>query len=195
MFAYEQPQAYIVKSTEYDDSYPTPVLTAGKSFILGRTDESSGIKNASPDNPVVIFDDFTTSAHYVDFPFKVKSSAMKLLTLRSPGDDMSVAFSILRGIGYEPAGHERHWISKFSDFAVLMPKSTSEQHAIGALFRDLDSLITLHQREDVRSCNPRLLIEPQAAEPPEDSARSVAILLCRKQERLPACRIHASSGQ
>ena len=30
---YEQPGKYIVKSTEYDDKYPTPVLTAGQSFI------------------------------------------------------------------------------------------------------------------------------------------------------------------
>ena len=147
VFDYEQPQPYIVKSTEYDDSYPTPVLTAGKSFVLGYTGEPFGIKSASPDHPVVIFDDFTTSAHYVDFPFKVKSSAMKLLTLRNPDEDISVAFNVLQGIDYEPAGHERHWISKFSDFTVLIPGKPSEQRLIGALFRDLDSLITLHQRE------------------------------------------------
>ena len=29
--------------------------------------------------PVIIFDDFTTDAQYVDFPFKVKSSAIKIL--------------------------------------------------------------------------------------------------------------------
>ena len=150
VFDYEQPQPYIVKSTEYDDSYPTPVLTAGKSFVLGYTGEPFGIKSASPDHPVVIFDDFTTSAHYVDFPFKVKSSAMKLLTLRNPDEDISVAFNVLQGIDYEPAGHERHWISKFSDFTVLIPGKPSEQRLIGALFRDLDSLITLHQREGGR---------------------------------------------
>ena len=81
IFKYEQPQPYIVASTEYDDSYLTPVLTAGQSFILGYTNEENGIKKASQDNPVVIFDDFTTSSQYVDFSFKVKSSAMKLLSL------------------------------------------------------------------------------------------------------------------
>ena len=30
MLDYEQPGKYIVSSTDYDDSYPTPVLTAGQ---------------------------------------------------------------------------------------------------------------------------------------------------------------------
>lgn len=76
IFKYEQPQAYIVESTEYDDKNDIPVLTAGQSFILGYTDERFGIKDANEENPVIIFDDFTTSSHYVDFPFKIKSSAM-----------------------------------------------------------------------------------------------------------------------
>ena len=76
---YEQPTNYIVKSTDYKDSYPIPVLTAGKSFILGYTNETDGIFPASKTNPVIIFDDFTTEFKYVDFPFKVKSSAIKIL--------------------------------------------------------------------------------------------------------------------
>ena len=73
---YEQPTKYIVASEKYNDSYAIPVLTAGKSFILGYTNEESGIY----DNlPVIIFDDFTTDIKYVDFPFKVTASAMKML--------------------------------------------------------------------------------------------------------------------
>ena len=74
---YEQPTAYIVESTDYNDNYRTPVLTAGKSFIIGYTNETSGIYKSLP---VIIFDDFTTSSQYVNFPFKVKSSAMKILS-------------------------------------------------------------------------------------------------------------------
>lgn len=147
MFAYEQPGPYIVRSTEYDDSYATPVLTAGKNFVLGYTNEDFGIKDAGSDNPVVIFDDFTTSSHYVDFSFKVKSSAMKILSLKNLSDDARVAFEALQGIMYEPAGHERHWISMFSDFKVLLPSASTEQRVVGALFTSLDSLITLHQRK------------------------------------------------
>lgn len=74
---YEQPTPYIVESTDYNDAYETPVLTAGKSFILGYTDEKEGIYDQLP---VIIFDDFTTASQYVNFKFKVKSSAMKILT-------------------------------------------------------------------------------------------------------------------
>ena len=83
---YEQPTKYIVKNAKYDDEFETPVLTAGQSFILGYTNESTGIFEASTDNPIIIFDDFTTSFHWVDFNFKVKSSAMKMLRLKK---DMS----------------------------------------------------------------------------------------------------------
>ncbi|WP_022754702.1 restriction endonuclease subunit S [Butyrivibrio fibrisolvens] len=144
---YEQPGPYIVSSTDYDDSYETPVLTAGQSFILGYTDETEGIKNASPEEPVIIFDDFTTSSHFVDFSFKVKSSAMKLLTLRDTSDDIYCVTNILQNLNYVPASHERHWISIFSDFDVLIPKSKDEQAKVGSYFRNLDNLITLHQRK------------------------------------------------
>ena len=147
IFKYEQPQAYIVESTEYDDKNDIPVLTAGQSFILGYTDERFGIKEANEENPVIIFDDFTTSSHYVDFPFKIKSSAMKLLTLNNPKDDIHCTFNVLQNIGYVPVSHKRHWISTFTKFNVLLPKSSSEQKQIGSYFRNLDNLITLHQRE------------------------------------------------
>jgi hypothetical protein len=61
------------KSANYDDTFETPVLTAGKMFILGYTDETEGTYPASPESPVVIFDDFTTAFKWVDFPFKAKS--------------------------------------------------------------------------------------------------------------------------
>ena len=96
---------------------------------------------------MVIFDDFTTSTHYVDFPFKVKSSAMNILSLRNSTDDIVLTYNALRRIAYEPVDHERHWISEFVDFDVLMPSSREEQRAIGALFARLDSFITLHQRK------------------------------------------------
>ncbi|MDE8727619.1 restriction endonuclease subunit S [Ruminococcus bromii] len=147
IFKYEQPQAYIVESTEYDDRFQIPVLTAGQSFVLGYTDEDFGIKNANPRNPVVIFDDFTTSSHYVDFPFKVKSSAMKLLSLVNGKDDIHCAYNVLQNIGYKPVSHERHWISTFAKFNVYMPQNSAEQKCIGDYFANLDNLITLHQCE------------------------------------------------
>jgi type I restriction enzyme S subunit len=147
VFRYEQPQSYIVESTEYSDKDGIPVLTAGKSFILGYTDEKFGVKVASRTAPVVIFDDFTTSSHYVDFPFKVKSSAMKLLTTNDPRDNVYCAYYVLQGISYVPVSHERHWISTFVNFDVLLPKSSDEQRLIGDYFESIDNLITLHLRK------------------------------------------------
>ena len=146
IFKYEQPQPYIVSSTEYSDDYSIPVLTAGQSFILGYTNEDFGIKEASKSEPVVIFDDFTTSSQFVDFPFKVKSSAMKLLSLVNKKDNIHFAYNVLKNIDYKSVTHERHWISIFSKMSVLFP-SCKEQEKIGAYFKSLDNLITLHQRE------------------------------------------------
>ena len=146
IFNYEQPTKYIVKSTEYDDNFNTPVLTAGKSFLLGYTDEISGIKNATVENPVVIFDDFTTGSHYVDFPFKIKSSAMKLLSLNDNSDNFYFMFNALKNIKYVPQSHERHWISKFSSFEIYKP-SQEEQQQIGNFFKQLDDTIAANQRK------------------------------------------------
>lgn len=144
---YEQPSLYIVDNTDYDDSFSTPVLTAGQSFILGYTNETEGIKYASKENPVIIFDDFTTSSHLVDFPFKVKSSAMKLLSLRKNEDNIYFMVNTLKNIKYIPASHERHWISIFSEFNIPIPCNIAEQQKIGEYFSNLDHLITLHQRK------------------------------------------------
>lgn len=114
---------------------------------MGYTDEEYGIKQASESNPVVIFDDFTTSSHYVDFPFKIKSSAMKLLTLNSnEKDNINFAFNVLQNVGYVPVSHERHWISTFAKFDVLIP-NLEEQKKIGEYFSKLDHLITLYQEK------------------------------------------------
>ena len=147
VFKYEQPQAYIVENTDYDGKNDIPVLTAGQSFILGYTDENFGIKEASEKNPVIIFDDFTTSSHYVDFPFKVKSSAMKLLNLNNQKDNIYCAYNVLKSISYLPASHERHWISTFAKFDILLPRCADEQKQVGQYFSLIDRLITLHQRK------------------------------------------------
>ena len=118
---YEQPTKYIVKDTKYDDEFETPVLTAGQSFILGYTNESTGIFEASTDNPVIIFDDFTTSFHWVDFNFKVKSSAMKMLRLkrdRSHDADFRYIYHVMKNIQYAPVDHTRQWIEKYSKFKI-----------------------------------------------------------------------------
>ncbi|KRM22457.1 restriction endonuclease subunit S [Latilactobacillus graminis] len=144
LFKYEQPAEYIVKSTAYDVNFKIPVLTAGKSFILGYTDEKFGIKLASSDAPAIIFDDFTVSSHFVDFPFKVKSSALKILSLQNNQNNFYFAYNILKRINYKPQNHSRHWISKFSQFSVAIP-TPDEQQNIGNFIKIIDNTLLLQE--------------------------------------------------
>ena len=121
---YEQPGKYIVKNTDYNEEYGTPVLTAGQTFILGYTNEENGIYESSKDNPVIIFDDFTTSFHWVDFDFKVKSSAMKMLKNKKKEiTDFRYLYYAICCIKYKPdfSKHERQWIGKYSQLRIPIP--------------------------------------------------------------------------
>jgi type I restriction enzyme S subunit len=126
-----------VSSTEYDNRYETPVLTAGKTFILGYTDETKGIFKSPL--PVIIFDDFTTATQFVDFPFKAKSSAMKILIAKE-NMNIKFMFEAMRMMNYEIGGHERHWISKFSPKSILIP-SYAEQTKIANFLSAIDDKI------------------------------------------------------
>lgn len=132
--SYEQPTKYLVVNTKYDDSYLTPVLTAGQSFILGYTNEKEGIFQASKDVPVIIFDDFTTSFHWVDFSFKVKSSAMKMLR---PIDEKKALFRYLfycmKNILYVPGDHTRQWIGTYSQFEIPVPPLPVQEEIVRIL--------------------------------------------------------------
>ena len=137
---YEQPTDYIVSSTNYDDSYLTPVLTAGKSFIIGYTDEEEGIYSKLP---CIIFDDFTTASKLVTFPFKVKSSAMKILQVNQNISIKYVAafMSITQLIGDT---HKRYWISEYSKLPIPIPPKEEQKRivtAIDNLFNVLDAIM------------------------------------------------------
>ena len=137
---YEQPQAYIVNSTDYDDRYLTPVLTAGKSFVIGYTNETEGIYQ---NTPCIIFDDFTTDSKLVDFPFKVKSSAMKILKVAADIEIEYVAMfmNITRLIGDT---HKRYWISEYSKLCIPIPPKEEQKRIINtanAMFEKLDAIM------------------------------------------------------
>lgn len=118
---YEQPTKYIVKCKDYQNE-GMPVLTAGQTFILGYTDETNGIFEASKENPVIIFDDFTTSFHWVDFNFKVKSSAMKILRVLSEREvSFRFVYYAMKCIKYQTLEHSRQWISKYSQIEIPLP--------------------------------------------------------------------------
>jgi type I restriction enzyme, S subunit len=148
---YIQPTKYLVESTEYDDSYETPVLTAGKSFILGYTNETFGIYNEQL--PVIIFDDFTTAIQFVDFPFKAKSSAMKLLVPKN-NSNIYFIFEAMQLIEYAIGGHERHWISKFAKIEIPVP-CPEEQNRISDFLNSVNQKLAqtenqLHQTQQYK---------------------------------------------
>ena len=140
IIGYEQSTAYIVESTAYDDSYSTPVLTAGKSFIIGYTNEATGIYS---NLPCIIFDDFTTDSKLVDFPFKVKSSAMKILKVHKDieVDYVAMFMSITKLVGDT---HKRYWISEYSKLEIPIPSKAEQKriiHAIHGIFTQLDLIM------------------------------------------------------
>jgi len=133
---YERPDNYIVKDTNYG-LQGTPVLTANKSFILGYTQETEGI---CENIPVIIFDDFTTDKKYVDFPFKVKSSAIKIL--RAIDDNnLRFIYELMNQIRFEAKEHKRYYISVYQNLLVPVPKP-DEQQKIADCLSSLDDLIT-----------------------------------------------------
>ena len=136
ILSYEQPKDYIVKSEEYNNKYKYPVLTAGKTFILGYTNEEFGIYNKLP---VIIFDDFTTDAQYVDFPFKVKSSAIKIL--KSKYYNTKLIYELIKNIKFNARTHKRYYISEYQYLKIKIPKSIKEQEKIGGYLSLLDAEI------------------------------------------------------
>ena len=140
LLEYEQPTKYIVSDTNYKPTYNTPVLTAGKSFILGYTNET---ENIFDDLPVIIFDDFTTESKFVDFPFKVKSSAMKLLHINQELVLPKYAFYLMQATEIDHENHQRYWISTYSQEIVALPPINEQERILTALEHYFNLLDTL----------------------------------------------------
>lgn len=148
---YEQPTKYLVAAKNYSDDFYTPVLTAGKTFILGYTDESEGVYKAS-EHPVIIFDDFTTANKWVDFDFKVKSSAMKMIT--SKDNNKFLLKYIYYWLNTLPSelvdgDHKRQWIGNYSNKSIPIPCPDNPQKSLeiqAEIVRILDAM-TAHTAE------------------------------------------------
>ena len=137
---YEQPQKYIVSSTEYSDAYKIPVLTAGKSFIIGKTNEYFGICERLP---VIIFDDFTTDSKYVDFPFKVKSSAMKILRVKGNINPRYISY-LMSVTRLDGETHKRYWISEYRKIKIMLPPIEEQNRivtVIEKIYNGLDNIL------------------------------------------------------
>ncbi|HFU4071281.1 TPA: restriction endonuclease subunit S [Streptococcus suis] len=157
---YEQPTKYIVNSKDYNEEYPIPVLTAGQTFILGYTNETEGVYAASKEKPIIIFDDFTTASKWVDFEFKVKSSAMKILTIQNEQVSkvlIRYVWHYLGTITYKPAQHGRQWIGTYSKIKIPIPPLKIQEEIVQILDKfteyvteltaELTAELTLRQKQ------------------------------------------------
>lgn len=157
LLKYEQPTAYIVSSTDYSDAYQTPVLTAGKSFILGYTNEREGVFDKLP---VIIFDDFTTATQYVNFKFKVKSSAMKILHINSELVIPKYIFYRMQIIQFDHSTHKRYWIQQYSKIKISVPPLPEQERIVARieeLFSELDKAV-----ETLKTTKQQLAVYRQA---------------------------------
>lgn len=144
---FEQPTKYIVKSTNYRDDFNTPVLTAGQTFILGYTNETDGIYNASKEHPVIIFDDFTGAFKWVDFPFKVKSSAMKMISANKDVTTLRYIYHVMGHLNFISSEHKRLWIGIYSAFRVPLPPLSIQSEIVHIL--DSFTLLTADLTADL----------------------------------------------
>ena len=131
VLSYEQPQPYIVEDTEYT-AEGIPVLTANKAFVLGYTSETDGIYDKGD---CIIFDDFTLDCKYVDFPFKVKSSAIKILTAKDK-ELLRYTFEFMKYLDLSTDEHKRHYIAETQNQELFLPTAQVVRtiaHAFSAL--------------------------------------------------------------
>lgn len=122
--SYTQPNKYV--SNVMQDKGKNPVLTAGKSFVLGYSNETNIYENI----PVILFDDFTTEVRYIDFKFLVRSSATKFLSLKNEENNLKFLYYKLANLNYVIESHERHWIKKFASFSMKVPKIEEQNKVV-----------------------------------------------------------------
>lgn len=134
---YEQPTKYLVTDTDYSsDTLLIPVLTANKAFILGYTDENFGVYNT---DECIIFDDFTMDMKFVNFRFKVKSSAIKILTAK-PDVNLKFIFEYLSFLNLSSNEHKRHYISEIEQMEIEFPDH-NRQKQIAVVLSSMDEKI------------------------------------------------------
>ena len=153
VLSYEQPQPYIVEDTEYTAG-GTPVLTANKAFVLGYTSETDGIYDKGD---CIIFDDFTLDCKYVDFPFKVKSSAIKILTAKNK-ELLRYTFEFLKYLDLSTDEHKRHYIAETQNQEFILP-TTQIVRTIAHAFSTLSSRMqTIVKQRDMLELQKQYLL-------------------------------------
>ena len=138
---FEQPTKYIVNSDDYiNDSKAIPVLTANKAFILGYCNEN----NVYDKGDSIIFDDFTMDMKYTNFNYKIKSSAIKILTAKD-NNDLRFLYELLLSLNLKNEEHKRHYISIVQEMNVKIP-SIEVQNSISSKLELIDNKILFEEK-------------------------------------------------
>ena len=137
---FEQPNKYLVYSEDYiDDKTMIPVLTANKGFILGYCNEDNYYNKGDS----IIFDDFTMDMKYTSFPYKIKSSAIKILTPKN-NNNLKFLYESLISLNLSSKEHKRHYISVVQNMVIQVP-NIDVQNKIAKILSTYDKKIEIEK--------------------------------------------------
>ena len=116
-----------------------PVLTANKGFILGYCNEDNYYNKGDS----IIFDDFTMDMKYTNFPYKIKSSAIKILTPKN-NNNLKFLYESLLSLNLSSEEHKRHYISIVQSMVIQVP-NIDIQNKIAKILSIYDKKIELEK--------------------------------------------------
>ena len=105
--------------------------------------------HAAKQNSVIIFDDFTASNKRIDFDFKAKYSAMKLLMPKDKSVILRYCYHYIQTIKFDNTEHRRIWISQYSNINIPIPSLELQAEIVHILdtFSELTKELTLRKKQ------------------------------------------------
>ena len=90
------------------------------------------------ENPIILFDDFTSAIRWINFDFKVKSSAIKILKAKY-NTNLKYCYYYMSTINFDTTEHKRLWISRYSKIKIPIPPLEVQAQIVEKLdhFNDL----------------------------------------------------------
>lgn len=104
--------------------------------------DNSGIYDKGP---CIILDDFTLDCKYVNFRFKVKSSAIKILRAKTE-IALRYIYEYIRFLELNTTEHKRHYIAEIEPMSILL-LSNEEIDKIARLFTALDERLEIARKK------------------------------------------------
>ncbi|MCS4536979.1 hypothetical protein NXS15_02480 [Mycoplasma sp. CSL7475-4] len=136
---YLRPDKYIVKDVDISENGKIPILTANKTPVLGWSNSLNFYAGEC-----ILFDDFTLLNKFINFPFVLKSSAIKILVNRNKDNNLYLIREILNKKMTEPISHKRHYIQEIQFIKILLPNN-DEQSKVFKLIKTKNQYISLLQ--------------------------------------------------